>query len=269
MWPIPTPRGFAIAWKRATPSAPGPDTGRRTCTPGRPTGLSTRSTRPAAKSIGNSRSATRFTNRRWPSNDKVFVVSELLGMTCLDSKAVSELWVAPGIKQFLSASPTRVYACDNLGRLTVLDINTGSRVATMPLAEIALKVCNSHTDRVYLAGDAGVVAMSARNRIRKPAVYTPPPPAPPEIKAKLRERPKNRPPSRRKSRRPTKRPTPCPMPRRPPATNRPRWKRKSPTRRPRPMPTIPSNSIDPADHPRRHRRHACRGQSRSSRALGS
>ncbi len=120
-------------------------------------------------------------------DDKVFAVSEFRGMTCLDCKSAAELWVAPGIAQFLSASPTRVYACDTVGRLVVLDIDTGSRLATMSLADIALKLTNSHSDRVYLVSAGGAVQCLHEVGMKTPVAHVPP--APPTVeKPKLKQR---------------------------------------------------------------------------------
>ncbi len=108
---------------------------------------------------------------------KVFVVSELSGMYCLDGKTASQLWVAPKMTQFLAASPTRIYACDQLNRLAVLDAKSGNRLGTMPLDETALKLVNDQTDRIFLASEAGVIQCLREVDLKSPVVYTPPPPA--------------------------------------------------------------------------------------------
>jgi outer membrane protein assembly factor BamB len=120
-------------------------------------------------------------------NDRVFVVSQFRGMTCLAAKGAAELWVAPGITQFLSASPTRVYACDNVGRLVALDVETGGRLATMTLIDVAQKLTNSHSDRVYLVGAGGAVQCLRELGLKTPVLHVPPPPTLPQ-KPKLKER---------------------------------------------------------------------------------
>ena len=89
--------------------------------------------------------------------DKVFVISEQGGLHCLDAKDGTQLWFAPKMRQFISLSPSRVYACDELGRLVALDAASGARLGAMPLHGITLKLCNNHSDRVYLADDSGVI----------------------------------------------------------------------------------------------------------------
>ncbi len=101
--------------------------------------------------------------------DKVFVISQYRGMTCLDAEAARLLWVAPGIAQFLSASDTRLYVVDKVGRLQVLDIATGTQLASMPLVDVPLTVTNPDCDRIYLVGAPGPcnACTSCGNRRRR------------------------------------------------------------------------------------------------------
>jgi outer membrane protein assembly factor BamB len=107
---------------------------------------------------------------------KVFVASETTGLYCLDAKAADQLWNAPGIRQFVAASPTRVYASDQLGRLAILDSKRGTRLGTMPLDGIALKLVNGQSDRVYLVSDSCLVQCLRQADLKAPVLYSPPPP---------------------------------------------------------------------------------------------
>jgi outer membrane protein assembly factor BamB len=107
---------------------------------------------------------------------KVFVISEVNGLYCLDGKAGRQDWYAPKISQFVSVSPTRVYGCDSLGRLAVLDARTGARLGTMPLDGITIKVINEQSDRVFLASDTCVMQCLREADLKSPVVYTPPAP---------------------------------------------------------------------------------------------
>ncbi len=51
---------------------------------------------------------------------KVLVASHLTGMFCLDAKDGRQLWHAPDLTQFVSASKQRVYATNDLGQLVIL-----------------------------------------------------------------------------------------------------------------------------------------------------
>ncbi len=115
---------------------------------------------------------------------KVFVISEYSGMYCLDAKDGTQLWRAPRISQFVSLSPSRVYACDPLGRLTALDVKTGTRLGSMPLDGISIKLFNSQSDRVFLANDSCVVQCLREMDLKSPAVHVQPAAEKPEVKAK-------------------------------------------------------------------------------------
>jgi outer membrane protein assembly factor BamB len=108
--------------------------------------------------------------------DKVFVISQYRGMTCLDAAEARLLWVAPGIAQFLSASDTRLYAVDKVGRLQVLDIATGTQLASMPLVDVPLTVTNPASDRIYLVGASGAVQCLHELRQQTPTMHVPPAP---------------------------------------------------------------------------------------------
>ena len=110
-------------------------------------------------------------------------------MTCLDTNAADELWVAPGITQFLSVSLARVYACDATGGLVVLDLFTGVRLASMPLIDVAVRLTNPSSDRVYLVGETGAVQCLHEVRQKTPLLYTPPPPEQRDVELKGKARP--------------------------------------------------------------------------------
>lgn len=107
-------------------------------------------------------------------HDKVFVVSELAGMYCLDAKDGAERWRAPRITQFVALSPSRVYAVDDLGRLTVLDAETGSRLASLAIPGVSIKLMNHSTDRIYLASESGMVQCLRESGSNAPFKHEPP-----------------------------------------------------------------------------------------------
>ena len=107
--------------------------------------------------------------------DYVYILPDLGGMFCLNGKTGAEVWFAPGITDFCSASLTKVYTIDHLNRLTTLDLKTGSRLDTLPLPEMRLKLINQQTDRIYLASDTGVIQCLHEIGLEKPVFHTPPP----------------------------------------------------------------------------------------------
>lgn len=56
-------------------------------------------------------------------NGRVYVVPEDAGMYCLDGESGKVEWLSAGPRQFLAASPTRIYAVDAINRLLTLDAN--------------------------------------------------------------------------------------------------------------------------------------------------
>ncbi|MEX0677446.1 MAG: PQQ-binding-like beta-propeller repeat protein [Pirellulales bacterium] len=120
--------------------------------------------------------------------DRVFVVTEFGGMYCLDADSGQPLWHAGNVSQFVAASPSRVYACNRVGSLSILDIGGGALLGTMPLNGITTKVVNSRSDRIFLVDDACVIQCLHETQLTSPVVYTPPaPPEKPEVKLKPRD----------------------------------------------------------------------------------
>lgn len=108
-------------------------------------------------------------------NGKVYVCVENGGMFCLNGETGEDEWYAPGITQFVSASPSRVYASDRLGRLIILDGKTGARLDSMSLSGVANKLRNVQSDRIYLTTDQGVIQCLHEAELTEPTTYTPPP----------------------------------------------------------------------------------------------
>lgn len=106
----------------------------------------------------------------------VYVVPEGGGMYCLDAASGSPNWFTRGMTHFLAASPTRVYAYDIRSRLVVLDGRSGTPLGAIGAQDMAIKVLNAQTDRVYLATDGGIVQCLREAASATPVVYTPPPP---------------------------------------------------------------------------------------------
>jgi len=123
-----------------------------------------------------------------PVENRVFIVSETQGLTCLDSGNGKELWHVPAITQVLSVSPTRLYVTDNVQRLVVLDVTSGVRQASMPLGDATMALTNNFTDRIYLASNVGVVQCLREIGAKNPVLHVPPAPTAPESRAKLKER---------------------------------------------------------------------------------
>lgn len=132
---------------------------------------------------------------------KVFIIREKAGMYCVNTLAATEekageaaatdaaadevkpaaaatpvrprlpgepIWFAPRIKQFVSASASRVYAIDDLNRLAILDLQTGGVIGVMPLDASEWKLSNNQTDRIYLATPFGLIQALHELDLREP-----------------------------------------------------------------------------------------------------
>jgi hypothetical protein len=104
-------------------------------------------------------------------DDLVFVIPELGGMTCLEAGDGATRWFVPNIRQFLAASPTRVYAADEFGQTLVLDVKTGGRVDTLPTMFLPLKFANLHNDRLFLGTRTGMLMCLHEESLAEPAVH--------------------------------------------------------------------------------------------------
>jgi outer membrane protein assembly factor BamB len=90
-------------------------------------------------------------------DDRVYVVSQLGGMYCLDAKNGERIWYAPRVMQFVSASKRRIFVADQRDQIVALDYKTGDRVDSLPAEKLSIKFVNSDTDRLYLATVKGLV----------------------------------------------------------------------------------------------------------------
>jgi PQQ-like domain len=105
---------------------------------------------------------------------RVYVVPETGGMYCLDGTKGVQLWFSPGVTQFVSKSPTRIYAIDSAKRLMILDSATGARMDFMPLEGSLKKLHNEQTDRIYLVSASGLIQCLHEIDLRKPTAFVPP-----------------------------------------------------------------------------------------------
>jgi outer membrane protein assembly factor BamB len=104
----------------------------------------------------------------------VYIVSDMGLLIAIDGRTGAQLWSARGIEQFCSASATHVYAVDQFNRLVILDAQHGTRLSTLPLGDVQIKLINQQTDRIYLASETGVFQCIHELGLRKPLVYSPP-----------------------------------------------------------------------------------------------
>jgi outer membrane protein assembly factor BamB len=105
---------------------------------------------------------------------KVYALPNTGGMFCLDGETGREIWFAPGVRDFLSASPDRIYGTDRSGQLCIVDGKSGSRLGQLSLDPTLIKVANSQTDRIYLVSAGGLVQCLRESERNEPVVYKQP-----------------------------------------------------------------------------------------------
>ena len=144
----------------------------------------------------------------------LYVPTQLGGMFCLDAKTGKQKWWAPQIAQFVAASKDRLYGTDKTEQLQVLDLQTGSRIDTIPIAGLSMRLFNQQTDRIYLASPGGLMQCFHEEQLSTPLQYIvepkkpekvekpekkPLPKAEPGEKKPPAERPAKKPPAEKKA----------------------------------------------------------------------
>jgi outer membrane protein assembly factor BamB len=101
----------------------------------------------------------------------VFVTPERGGMYMLDADTGKEIWRARAAQKFLAASPTRVYALDGYGKMSIVDGESGSLVGQMRTEKLDIHLANQATDRIYLGTSSGLVQCLHESDLELPMVY--------------------------------------------------------------------------------------------------
>lgn len=109
---------------------------------------------------------------------RVYVIPNSNALICLDAMTGRQKWLAPGVRQFVAASPQRIYAEDRFGQLVVIDGSTGKRLSTVPTDTGSKKLLNALTDRIYMYSPGGTIQCLHEAALAEPAHYVPPPPKP-------------------------------------------------------------------------------------------
>ncbi len=119
----------------------------------------------------------------------VYAVPERGGMYRINAQTGIEEWWSPGISRFRSASPTRIYAADALGRLAILDAKTGSVLGTLPMNGYSVSPINTRTDRIILATETGLIQSLHEIELAKPVEHIPRKPVQTRAPVTLPEKP--------------------------------------------------------------------------------
>ncbi len=90
-------------------------------------------------------------------DNDVYLSSQKNGFLKLSAKTGQEQWWQPLASDFISLSPTRVYASDELGNLLVLSRTDGAVLSAVPLRKFQVKLMNERTDRIYCSSESGLI----------------------------------------------------------------------------------------------------------------
>ncbi len=100
----------------------------------------------------------------------LFVTNQLGGMYCLDAKNGAQLWWTPEVTRFVAVSKQRLYAADPVGRVRVLNAQSGGLLDTLGTEPFPLKFANAETDRIFLASKTGQVHCLHEVELSQPLV---------------------------------------------------------------------------------------------------
>lgn len=89
--------------------------------------------------------------------DALFVVTEDDNLFRLSVETGMEQWWAPGVREVLSASQSRLYCLGDTGRLVIFDLQTGGRLGSLPTEQLDIQMVNYATDRIFLGSSTGMI----------------------------------------------------------------------------------------------------------------
>jgi hypothetical protein len=110
------------------------------------------------------------TTRAAVIGDRVYVASSEPMLHAINAKTGEGVWSFPGIEQFVAQGAKHVYGLDDLGRLVIVDRETGKFVGQLPGLNYKA-VFNEQSDRVYLVNDKGLVQALHEIGAVEPTMY--------------------------------------------------------------------------------------------------
>jgi outer membrane protein assembly factor BamB len=104
-------------------------------------------------------------------DDAVYVVTDHGNLFRINIENGVEQWSTPRVKGLLSASRDRLYCAGELGRVTVIDMKTGSRLASFEAVDLDIKFLNVLSDRIFLGTSNGIIQCLHELGQRYPLVH--------------------------------------------------------------------------------------------------
>ena len=112
-----------------------------------------------------------FSNSPVPLGKNLIVVTDNNRMYAMAAESGEPVWMTEQIKGYISASQDRIYAINELGRLTILNRQSGAIIATLPTEELDLLFLNKQTDRIYIGTKRGLVQCLREPRNEFPLLH--------------------------------------------------------------------------------------------------
>lgn len=104
-------------------------------------------------------------------DNEVYLSSDKNGLLKLSAASGHEQWWQPLGSTFISLSPTRVYASDELGNLLILSRTDGAILSAVPLRKFKVKLMNERTDRIFCASESGLIMCLKQNDLPFPVRF--------------------------------------------------------------------------------------------------
>lgn len=117
----------------------------------------------------------RATSGPFVSGDTVVVATGASGIVALAADDGRELWRSDLAGTLVAVAGGRAWILDTVGRLTAIDLATGSRLQSFCLGCLTLPVVNPGAERLLLASPGGLI-VSLAPPVAPPAPATAPPP---------------------------------------------------------------------------------------------
>ncbi|WP_198000625.1 outer membrane protein assembly factor BamB family protein [Gimesia fumaroli] len=89
--------------------------------------------------------------------NEVYLSSKKKGLFQLSAETGQEQWWQPLASSFVSLSPNRLYATDEIGNLLVLSRTDGAVLSAVPLRKYRIKLMNERTDRIFCSSESGLI----------------------------------------------------------------------------------------------------------------
>lgn len=87
----------------------------------------------------------------------VYLSSNKKGIFQISAMTGQEQWWQPLGSSFVSLSPNRLYATDEIGNLLILSRADGAVLSAVPLRKFQIKLMNERTDRIFCSSESGLI----------------------------------------------------------------------------------------------------------------